>query len=128
MKTQITHHRVASIAGTLLVFPAVYFVSASILYLNWGLPGLWNLADPSLVNLSNGQIGWNINLLILVGPMLALVWNTFSLVQINWNNSNEQLQLSFRVHKHWSNIYVAIVSLVVLASIFVYVSGQGGMG
>lgn len=121
---KILNHRFALIAGALLVFPALYFMVAAVLNFEMGISGLWKPIDPVFANPANKHLGWNINLLILFGPVLALLLNFFSLVKIKWQNEKEQLQLSFSIRKHWVNILVAVVSALVLASIFAYLVAE----
>ena len=82
MTKQILNHQIALIAGALLVFPACYFVLAALLNFGSGFPAVWGFIVSIFENQANRQPGWNINLLILFGSILAFVWNVFSILQI----------------------------------------------
>jgi len=101
---KILNRRFALIAGGLLVFPAFYFMITGILNFEMGIPALWKPIDPIFENPSNKQPGWNINLLILFGPVLAFLLNFFSIVRIVWINGHEDMQLNFSIRKNWVNI------------------------
>ena len=122
MKT--LNHRFALIAGALLVFPALYFMVAAFLYYEMGFSTLWQPIDPVFEKPANKHFGWNINLLILFGPVLALMLNFFSIVKIKWQNEKDQMHLSFSVRKHWVNILIAAVAVLVLASLFAYLIAE----
>jgi hypothetical protein len=121
---KILNHRFALIAGALLVFPALYFVLAAVLNYEMGISVLWQPIDPIFENPANKHMGWNINLLILFGPMLAFLLNFFSVVKTRWYNETERMHLSFSIRKHWINILIAIVSALVLASLFAYLIAE----
>lgn len=122
MKT--LNHRFTLIAGALLVFPALYFMVAAFLHYEMGVSTLWQPIDPIFENPANKHFGWNINLLILFGPVLALLLNFFSIVKIKWQNEKDQVHLSFSIRKHWVNILIAAVAALVLASIFAYLVAE----
>ncbi len=121
---KILNHRFALIAGALLVFPALYFVLAAVLNYQMGISVLWQPIDPIFANPDNKHMGWNINLLILFGPVLAFLLNFFSVVKIRWYNETERMHLGFSIRKHWINILIAVVSALVLASLFAYLIAE----
>ena len=121
---KILDQRFAFTAGALLIFPALYFFIAAVLNYEMGIPALWKPIDPIFQNPANKHLGWNINLLILFGPVLAFLLNFFSIVKIKWTNEKEQLHLSFSIRKNWVNILIAVVSVLVLASLFTYLIAE----
>ncbi len=121
---KILNHRFALIAGALLVFPALYFFTAAILNYEMGVDALWKPIDAIFENPANKRMGWNINLLILFGPILAFLLNFFSIVKIKWQNEKEQMHINFSIRKHWVNMFIAAVSVLVLASLFAYLVGE----
>jgi hypothetical protein len=121
---KILNHRFALIAGALLVFPALYFMVAAFLNYEMGVSTLWQPIDPVFEKPANKHLGWNINLLILFGPVLAFVLNFFSIVKIKWQNEKDQVHLGFSIRKHWVNILIAAVAALVLASIFAYLVAE----
>lgn len=121
---KILNHRFALIAGALLVFPALYFMVAAFLNYEMGISTLWQPIDPIFEKPANKHFGWNINLLILFGPVLAFLLNFFSIVKIKWQNEKDQMHLSFSIRKHWVNILIAAVAALVLASLFAYLIAE----
>lgn len=120
MTKQILNYQLAPVAGALLAFPACYFVLAAVLNDSLGFSPLWEIIEPIFEKPANKHLGWNINLLILFGPILALIWNTFSILQIKWSNEKDHLHLFFSITKHWLNIGVIMVCLLILATLFAY--------
>ena len=118
------NHRFALITGALLVFPAFYFMVAAVLNYEMGIATLWQPINDIFEKPANKHFGWNINLLILFGPILALLLNFFSVVKIKWQNEKDQMHLSFSIRKHWINILIAAVAALVLASLFAYLIAE----
>ncbi len=89
-----------------------------------GVPALWQPINAIFEKSANKHFGWNINLLILFGPVLALLLNFFSIVKIQMRNDKEQLHLNLSIRKHWINIAVAATAALVLASLFAYLIAE----
>ncbi len=115
----------ATAFGTLLVFPTAYFIFISLLKYALGLPYLFDSAHPVLENLGiKESLGWNINLLILFGPLIALVLNLFSVLKIEWFSERENFSIKLSIQKHWWNMMLAIFSGLLLATLFIYAIGE----
>ena len=109
----------------LLVLPTVYFISISVLKYGFGLDGPFDSAEPLLLQLGiDESLGLNINLLILFGPLLALGLTAWQILRIDWNFNKEEFDFRIRVLKKWFPLIVAIVSGLVLATLFVYLVGE----
>ena len=115
---------VLTIIAALLAFPTLYFIIANLLN-EMGVPGPYNIIG-SFVQSAGGSepIGWNINLLILFGPILAIFLTIFQFVKIEFHASTEEFLLHFSVQKRWFPILVTIVSVAVLTSMFFYMLGE----
>jgi hypothetical protein len=114
----------AIMLGALLAFPTAYFILIALLN-EYGYPYLFNAAQPVLEQLGiKESLGFNINLLILFGPMLALVLNLLAVVRIEWYNQSEILSVKFSVQKHWWNMSLIILSGMLLAVLFIYAIGE----
>ena len=124
MKTTTFKSNTLTIIAALLAFPTVYFIIANLLN-GIGIPGPYNLIG-SFVENSGGRepLGWNINLLILCGPIAAILLTFFQFVKIEFHSTNEEFLLHFSIQKRWFPILVTAVSLAVLASIFFYLLGE----
>jgi hypothetical protein len=124
MKTMTFKNNGITVIAALLVFPTAYFIVANLLN-EIGIPGPYNLIG-SLVERFGGQepLGWNINLLILCGPIVAILLTIFQFVKIEFHSSKEEFLLHFSVQKRWFPIVVTAVSVAVLASILFYMLGE----
>ena len=124
MKTMTFKSNVLTIIAALLAFPTVYFIIANLLN-EMGIPGPYNLIG-SFVESAGGKetLGWNINLLILCGPIVAILLTIFQFVKIEFHSAKEEFLLHFSVQKRWFPIVVTIVSVAVLASVFLYMLAE----
>jgi len=113
-----------SIIAALLAFPTVYFITANLLN-GVGIAGPYNLIA-SFVERNGGRepLGWNINLLILCGPIVAILLTFFQFVKIEFHSAKEEFLLHFSIQKRWFPIIVTAASVAVLASIFFYMLGE----
>ena len=113
------------VSGTLLVFPAAYFVLISLLKYGPGIPYLFNTAQPLLESLGIKEaLGFNINLVILFGPFVALLLNLFAVLTIDWENDREDFSIRFSIQKHWWNMALVFFSGILLAILFIYAVGE----
>jgi hypothetical protein len=124
MKTMTFKSNALTIIAALLAFPTVYFIIANLLN-EIGFPGTYNLIG-SFVESTGGRepLGWNINLLILCGPIAAILLTFFQFVKIEFHFSKEEFLLHFSIQKRWFPIIVTVASVIVLASIFFYMIGE----
>ena len=123
---QHTINRKWSIAfRTLLAFPTAYFIFISLLKYGLDLPFLLDSTQPLLERLGiKESLGWNINLLILFGPLIALMLNLISVLKIEWYNEREKFSVKISVQKHWWNMTLVIFSGILLAILFIYALGE----
>jgi len=124
MKTMTFKSNALTIIAALLVFPTVYFIIANLLN-EMGIAGPYNLIG-SFVESTGGRepLGWNINLLILCGPIAAILLTIFQFVKIEFHSTREEFLLHFSIQKRWFPILVTAVSSAVLASVFFYMLGE----
>jgi len=124
MKTMTFKSNALTIMAALLAFPTVYFIIANLLN-EIGFPGPYNLIGSFVENAGGKQSpGWNINLLILCGPVVAILLTFFQFVKIEFHFSQEEFLLHFSIRKRWFPILVTVVSGAVLAFIFFYMLGE----
>ncbi len=125
MKLELVKPSVAATIGLLLTTPTAYFIFVSILKYIFGLPALFNAVEPLLNSIGGKEtFGWNINLLILFGPMIALLINVTSIVQIHWNKNEEGLHISLSIQKRLMNWIIIGISSSSLAILFLYALGE----
>lgn len=107
--------------GVLLALPSAYFIFISILKYALGIPYLFDNAQPLLESWGIKQsMGWNINLLILVGPLAALIVNLLFILRIEWHNERETFSFKLSIEKHWWNMVLIIFSGLLLVTLFFY--------
>ena len=124
MKTMTFKSNTLTIVAALLLFPTVYFVIANLLN-EIGVAGPYNLIGSFIEDAGGAEPpGWNINLLILGGPVTAILLTIFQFVKIEFHSSKEEFLLHFSVQKRWFPIVVTIMGAAVLAAIFFYMIGE----
>ena len=124
MKTMTFKSNALTIVAALLAFPTLYFIIANLLN-DMGIPGPYNLIG-SFVESAGGRepLGWNINLLILCGPIAAILLTIFQFVKIEFHSTRGEFLLHFSIQKRWFPILVTAVSSAGLASVFFYMLGE----
>jgi hypothetical protein len=112
-------------AGLLLALPAAYILVISFLKYELNINGPFDSASPLLENLGIKEaLGWNINLLILLGPVAGFVLSVLQVLKIKWQFSKENFEFHFTLQKRWFPILVAAYSLSILAILFLYLLGE----
>lgn len=120
MKTQLLKPNVSAVIGLVLAFPAAYFFFINILN-EIGMSGLYDASEPMLESLGIQEgLGLNLNLLILLGPVLALLFNVTSILRIEWRNTKTEFDVHVQIEKRWINWIVAGLSGLCLAILFLY--------
>ena len=86
METITPRFRIFNFIALLLTIPTAYFIVASLLKYNFGIDGPYDVVYPLLQQMGiNNSLGWNINLLILFGPVLALLVSLLQLLHMEWH-------------------------------------------
>ena len=125
MKQIIFNPRLSLAAGALLAFPSAYLIFISLIKYNIGMPYLFDTSQPLFEKLGSKEpLGFNINLLILFGPLIAMILNLFALLKMEWINAGDYFSVNFSIQKHWWNILIVIFSGILLAGLFVYAIGE----
>ena len=121
MKHTISKSNLVTTLGLILAIPTAYFIFISVLKYQFGINNPFDILQPSLERMGiKNAIGWNINLLILFGPVLAFLLTVFQVLRINWEFTQQEFQFQFTIHKKWFPILVAAFSLGILAVLFAY--------
>jgi hypothetical protein len=125
MKTQILKPGLSAVIGLLLTAPTLYFILISVMKYVFGLPALFDASQPTLETLGIKEaIGWNINLLILFGPLVALLLNLNSVLDINWQGTRDDIIVQLLFQKLVRNWLVIVISGLCLLTLFVYAIGE----
>jgi hypothetical protein len=114
-----------SSTGLLLALPTLYFLFIAILKYELNVPGPFDSVAPWLEQWGiKDSLGWNINLLILFGPVLALLLALLQVVKINWQFSKQDFRFQVTIYKRWFPLGVALLSAGLLAILFIYLAGE----
>lgn len=115
----------AAISGLLLTVPTFYFIFISVLKYVFGLPELFDSMAPFLERAGIKEFpGWNINLLILFGPVLALLMNLSVVLKVRYENSKDNFDCWVVISKRSWNLAVIVLAILVLATLFMYAVGE----
>jgi len=118
MKTTTFKNNGITTFALLLALPAAYFIIANLLN-EIGIPGPYSVIAPIMEGAGGKEpIGWN--LLILFGPVAAVLLTVFQFVRIEWHFTQEEFLLHFSVQKRWFPIVVTAASIGLLAFLFFY--------
>lgn len=121
MKTTTFKNDGVTVAALLLALPTAYFILISVLKYVLNINGPFDSAQPTLERLGiRENIGWNINLLILFGPVLAFLLTLFQVLKIEWKFTEEEFLLNFTVHKRWFPLLVTAFSVGLIAILTLY--------
>jgi hypothetical protein len=121
METTTFKNKGMTVAALLLVLPTAYFILISILKYSLGVDGPFDTASPILESLGiQESLGWNINLLILFGPLIAFMLCIFQILKINWQIERDTFSFNFSIKKKWFPLSVVIFSIGILAILFFY--------
>ena len=124
METISSRRNWLNFAGLVLVLPSACFFCINMLN-EAGVDGPYNASQPVLESLGiREQFGWNINLLVLFGPILALVISLFQVLGIEWHFTKEQFDLRITIQRKWFPLMIAFISGLVLATLFIYLWGE----
>jgi hypothetical protein len=112
-------------AALLLALPTAYFILISVLKYTFGIEGPFDAMRPLLEQWGvKESLGFNINLLILSGPLIAIGICLLQFVKLNMHFTKEEFDFNIQVKKHWFPIIVAAFSAGLLAILFWYVVGE----
>ena len=108
-----------------LTLPTLYFIFINVMKYNFGVSAPYDAASPLLENYGISEsIGWNINLLILFGPVLALMISILQILKIKWDISAESIAVHFLIKRNTFSILVSLISSGALAILLLYLVGE----
>jgi hypothetical protein len=85
------------------------------------MPALYDASEPLLKTLGvNKPMGWNINLLIVFGPVLAFLLNLSAILSLEWKQTEDALQLHLSFQRKPANFIAVFISGSCMAVIFLY--------
>lgn len=125
METTYRRYAWLNVISLLLALPTSYFILISILKYTLNVPGPYDNAIPLLERMGiKESIGWNINLLILFGPLFAFLITIFQVLKINWQFSKEQFDFHIAIRKKWFPLFISLFSGLILLTLFIYLVGE----
>ena len=121
MKTTTFKNNGVTTAGLLLALPTAYFILISVLKYALNIDGPFDSAQPALERWGiKDTLGWNINLLILFGPVLAFLLTIFQVLKIEWRFTSDEFLLNFTIQKRWFPLLVTAFSVGLMAILTFY--------
>jgi len=122
---QLTKQNGIAIISLLLALPAAYFIAIAVLKYELGVDGPFDAIAPLLESWGiKDSLGWNINLLILCGPLLAFLLTIFQLLTVRMQFTQNHFLFQITVRKRWLPLLVAGFSISLLAILFAYLFGE----
>ena len=122
METNIRRHTWLNLLSLFLVLPATWFICINMLN-EVGIRGLYNSSQPALESMGiKESLGWNINLLILFGPVIALLLSALQVLHMEWHSSKEQFQFSITIRRKWFPLFITFLSGLMLVALFIYLA------
>ena|SRR5436190_22337486 len=123
MKQYLKQNGIA-IASLLLALPTAYFLSISVLKYEMGVDAPFDAIAPFLERMGIKEtLGWNINLLILLGPLVAFALSIFQVLKIKFQFTQNHFLFQVILKKRWLPLLVAAFCVSLLAILFIYVVG-----
>jgi len=122
---QITKQNGITVISLLLALPTAYFFAVALLKYELSVDGPFDAIAPLLERWGIKEaLGWNINLLILFGPLLAFFLAIFQLLGIRLQFTQNHFLFQITVRKRWLPLLVAGFSISLLAILFIYLLGE----
>lgn len=114
-----------NVIALLLALPTAYFIFISVLKYALNVDGPFDSATPFLERMGiQESIGWNINLLILFGPLIAFIITILQVLHFRWQFSKEQFEFHFSIQKKWFPLLLSVFSGGLLLTLFIYLIGE----
>ena len=122
MKTKTLKPNLNATIGLLLTTPALYFIFISVLKFVFGVPMLFDAAQPILDAWGvKGPIGWNISLMFILGPLVAFLFNLTNVLRIDWQNNKHQINFQLSFEMGFKNWLLVAISCLCMINVIVYV-------
>ena len=121
METTTRNFKWLNAVALMLVLPAACFILISLLKYNFGIEGPYDSIYPWLEQAGIKQsLGWNINLLILFGPVLAFLLAVLQVLWIDWHFTREQFDVRITLQRKLFPLLLLGVSGLVLTILCIY--------
>lgn len=105
----------------LLAIPTTCFLGISVLKFEVGINAPYDAISPFLESTGiSASLGWNSNLLILLGPLVVFALSIFQVVSIKFRFTQNHFLFQFILKKRWLPLLVAAFSASLLGILFMY--------
>jgi hypothetical protein len=91
METRLFKNNWLTATGLLLALPAAFFILISVLKHSFGWSMPFDAVQPTLESWGIKKFGWNVNLLIVFGPVLAILLTIFQVIKFKWTIDRNNL-------------------------------------
>lgn len=113
-----------TLVSLLLSIPAAYFICINMLH-EAGVSSPYTTSQPFLEKWGiRESLGWNINLLILFGPIVACFLTALQVVKIDRQFTERHFHFHFAIRRRWFPILVGALSMSLLAILSLYLFGE----
>jgi hypothetical protein len=124
MVTSVTRLLAWSTLALILVLPTIFFIVVSIMKYEMGMNEPFDSIAPFLENAGIKEFGFNINLLILFGPILAAFIALFQVFHLELKFEKKEFRANVTIYKRWFPLSIIIVSGMALLTLFLYMVGE----
>jgi hypothetical protein len=121
--TLLNAKRSGRIGLILVILPCLFLVGVFVKYfLHINLPSFSALEDWMSKKEQSPLIKVLLPLLLVGGPLLALIFNLLSILHFNLDKKANELIITVKLK--WFNIIVLLICLLILLSFFIYAIGE----
>ena len=110
--------------GILLVVPSLYFVVSALLNYRFGLPTLWKVIEPIFEKAGNQSFGFNISLLVILGPLVAIMINLAQVIQLHFARAEDEVYVYLSISKYKYSWIVVATGCACLGIMFFYMLAE----
>ena len=127
MKKLILTRSFAFTAGITAVLPCLSFIIANLLN-ELNVPLLWKPIAYIFEDPANKTVGLNVSLVVLFGPVIAILINLPQVVTACVVNQKSHTNFFIVIEKYAANWTVILIATICLVSIFIYLLGENCNG
>ncbi|MCW3108171.1 MAG: hypothetical protein JWQ09_2677 [Segetibacter sp.] len=124
MKKIILIRPLALVSGAFLVLPSLYFIVSAWLNYGMGWPALWKVIEPVFDKPENKTFGFNINVLILFGPLVAILINLPQVVHLHFSKSDEEVYVYLSASRFKYSWLIIAAGTFCLGTLFFYLIAE----
>jgi hypothetical protein len=113
----------------LLAIPTTCFLGISVLKFELGINAPYDAISPVLARTGiAASLGWNNNLLILLGPVVVFALSIFRVLRIRLQFTQNHFLFQCILKKRWLPLLVAALSASLLGILFIYLVRENCTG